>query len=62
MILFSVPAVREALKKYGVIPGVKYAGLYDLRLKVSIDHPVYHLQEPLYSVISPDDADEPSGR
>jgi hypothetical protein len=51
MILFSVPAVRKALKKYGVIPGVKFAGLYDLRLKVSIDHSVYHLQEPLYSVI-----------
>ncbi len=39
MILFSVPAIRKALKKYGVIPGVKFAGLYDLRLKVSIDHP-----------------------
>ena len=62
MVLFSVPAVREALKNYGPIPGVKYAGLYDLRLKVSIDHPVYHLREPLYSVVRPTtDADEPSG-
>ena len=52
MILFSVPAVRKALKKYGVIPDVKFAGLYDLRLKVSIDHSVYHLREALYSVIS----------
>jgi len=61
MILFSVPAVRKALKKYGVIPGVKSAGLYDLRLKVSIDHSVYHLQEPLYSVIGPMiGTDEPS--
>jgi 23S rRNA pseudoU1915 N3-methylase RlmH len=51
MILFSVSAVRNALKKYGVIPKVKFAGLYDLRLKVSIDHSVHHLQEPLYSVI-----------
>ncbi len=51
MILFSVPAVQKALKKYGVIPEVKFAGLYDLRLKVSIDHSIYHLQEPLYSVI-----------
>ena len=51
MILFSVAAVRKALKKYGVIPGVKSAGLYDIRLKVSIDHSVYHVQEPLYSVI-----------
>jgi hypothetical protein len=54
MILFSVPAVRKALKKYGVIPGVKFAGLYDLRLKVSIDHSIYHLQKPLYSVIGTD--------
>jgi hypothetical protein len=58
MILFSVPAARKALKKYGLIPGVKSAGLYDLRLKVSIDHSMYHLQEPLYSVIG---TDEPSG-
>jgi hypothetical protein len=51
MILFSVPAVRKVLKKYGLIPGVKFAGLYDLRLKVSIDYSVCHLQEPLYTVI-----------
>ena len=59
MILFSVPAVRRVLKKYGVIPGVKSAGLYDLRLKVSIDHSVVHLQEPLYSMI---EMAEPSGK
>jgi GT2 family glycosyltransferase len=53
MIVLSVSTVREALKKYSVIPGVKFAGLYDLRLKVSIDHPVYHLQEPIYSIIRP---------
>jgi len=51
MVLVSVPAVRKALKEYGVMPGVKSAGLYDLRLKLSIDHSVYHLHEPLYSVI-----------
>jgi hypothetical protein len=53
MILFSVSALRKTLKKYGLIPGVKSAGFYDLRLKVSIDHSVYHLQEPLYSVMGP---------
>jgi len=58
MMLFSVLAVRKALKKYGAIPGVTHASLYDLRLKVSIDHVVYHLKEPLYSVIG---TDEPSG-
>jgi len=62
MTLFSVPAVRKALKKYGVIPGVKFASLYDLRLKVSIDHSVHHLKELLYSVIGPMiGTDEPSG-
>jgi hypothetical protein len=50
MMLFSVVAVRKALGKYGVISGMKWAGLYDLRLKVSVDYPVYHLKEPLYSV------------
>jgi Glycosyl transferase family 2 len=51
MLLFSVAAVRETLRKYGVVSGMKFAGLYDVRLKVSIDHPVHHLQEPLYSII-----------
>ncbi len=55
MILYSVGAVRKALQKYGAIPSVKYAGLYDLRLKLSTDHPLYHLREPLYSVISSDE-------
>src|SRR4030042_7064053 len=51
LILFSVPTVRKSIKKYGLNPGVKFAGLYDLRLKVSIDSSVFHLPEPLYSVV-----------
>ena len=51
MILYSTAAVRKALEKYGPIPSLKYAGLYDLRLKVSSDHPIDHLPEPLYSVV-----------
>ena len=51
MTLFSVSAVQKALKKYGLIPEVEFAGIYDLRLKVSIDHSIYHLKEPLYTVI-----------
>ena len=63
MILFSVTAVRKAIQKYGLIPYVKFAGLYDLRLKVSTDHSVYHLKEPLYSLIGPKiGTDEPPGR
>ncbi len=49
--LYSVPAIRKALDDYGPIPDVQHAGLYDIRLKVSIDHDVYHLREPLYSVV-----------
>jgi hypothetical protein len=55
--LFSVPIIRKALIKYGDIPQVKFAGLYDLRLKISINHPICHLKEPLFSVIK---AKEPS--
>jgi hypothetical protein len=51
MTLLSVSAIQKALRKYGDIAPVKFAGLYDLRLKISIDHPIYHLKEPLYSVI-----------
>ncbi|MBA4391105.1 MAG: glycosyl transferase [Syntrophus sp. (in: bacteria)] len=50
MMLYSFPAIKTALNSYGKIPDLRYAGLYDIRLKVSIDHDVYHLQEPLYSV------------
>jgi hypothetical protein len=55
MMLFFVPAVKNALEKYGPMLNVRFAGLYALRLKVSIDHPVYHLNEPLYSVIKNDE-------
>jgi hypothetical protein len=58
MILFSTSAIRKTLKKYGDIPAVKFAGLYDLRLKISINHPIYHLNEPLYSVMR---TDKPAG-
>jgi hypothetical protein len=53
IILFSIPAVRSALKTYGGISAVTSAGLYDLRLKLSIDHTLHHVREPLYSVIRP---------
>ncbi len=50
ILFFSVAAVRRALEKYGSIPAVRFAGLYDLRLKVSTDHLMVHLHEPLYSI------------
>jgi hypothetical protein len=58
MMLYSVSAIREAFGKYGPIPSVNYAGLYDIRLKVSIDHSVYHLPEPLYSVIGTEESSD----
>jgi len=51
MMLFSVAAIRRALKKHGATPDVQFAGLYDLRLKIGIDNTLHHLKEPLYSVI-----------
>ncbi|MDD5007180.1 MAG: glycosyltransferase family A protein [Syntrophorhabdaceae bacterium] len=54
MMLFSVPAVRDAVKKYGAIPDTRYAGLYGLRLNVSMDNLIHHVAEPLYSVVMTD--------
>jgi hypothetical protein len=49
LLLFSTAAIRGAVKKFGSCPEVQWAGLYDLRLKVSINHPVFHIQEFLYT-------------
>lgn len=49
LMLFSTVALHEAAKKYGSCPEVQWAGLYDLRFKVSIDRPVFHIQEFLYT-------------
>ena len=51
LVFYNLRSVHGALKKYGVVPGVKWAGLYDLRLKVSIDHETLHLREFLYTRI-----------
>jgi len=48
--LFSTASVKKALKKYGEIEDVKYAGLYDLRLKTSIENRIFHLPEFLYTI------------
>ncbi len=51
---FSTYAVKSALKKFGNIPPVEYAGLYDLRLKVSINHDLFHVQEFLVTKVESD--------
>lgn len=49
LMLFSVAAVKKSVKQYGRIANVSRAGLYDLRLKVSADHEIFHIQELLYT-------------
>ena len=53
--LISISAARAAISKYGSIPAVQFAALYDLRLKVSIDYSIDHLPEYLYSLSSAED-------
>jgi len=54
VLVFSTVVVKEALKRYGKLENVDMAGLYDLRLKVSIDHQLFHIQECLYTKIKSD--------
>jgi hypothetical protein len=54
LLFFSMSAVRSALKKHGDVADVNAAGLYDLRLKVSVDHELFHVQEYLYTKVESD--------
>ncbi|MCX5819163.1 MAG: glycosyltransferase family A protein [Deltaproteobacteria bacterium] len=47
LILISTAAARGALRKYGEIPPCRWAGWYDLRLKLSTDRELFHLPERL---------------
>lgn len=50
VLFLSIYAVRHALAIHGDIPAdVRWGGLYDLRLKLSIDAPILRLPEPLYT-------------
>ncbi|MGA2525629.1 MAG: DUF4922 domain-containing protein [Smithellaceae bacterium] len=51
LFLFSGAAIKATLQKYGTLPSDANIALYDLRLKVSIDYPVFHVPEFLYTVI-----------
>ncbi len=51
LFLFSGNAITAALQKYGTLPSAANIALYDLRLKVSIDYPIFHVPESLYTVI-----------
>jgi len=52
--MYSARAARSAVKKYGTLANVRSGALYDLRLKVSVDHQLFHIREYLYSVIETD--------
>lgn len=54
LMLFSIPAARASMKKYGAVPKVDRAGVYDLRLKISINHQLFHIQEYLYTNVESD--------
>jgi GT2 family glycosyltransferase len=50
LILLSTAAALRALRKYGEIPAYRWAGWYDLRLKISADQDLFHLPERLSTV------------
>ncbi len=45
--IFSAAAVRKSLKRHGDIRNGEWSGWYDLRLKLSIDHMLFHIPEVL---------------
>ena len=48
--LLSREAVVKALRDHGEIsPDIRWGGLYDLRLKLSIDSTIFRIPEPLYT-------------
>ena len=47
LILLSRSAARRAIRKYGEMLAYRWAGWYDLRLKISADHDLFHLPERL---------------
>ncbi|MFZ2286681.1 MAG: glycosyltransferase family A protein [Bacteroidales bacterium] len=52
VILYSAKAFREACSRMD--EGYSFAGLYDLRLKISQNHPLVHIQELLYTEVETD--------
>ena len=61
LILLSTAAARRAVRKYGEIPPYRWAGWYDLRLKISADQDLFHLPERL-STVDREQAAEEGGR
>ena len=53
LFLISLEAARNAISKYGALPVDPEDALYDLRLKISTDHPVMRIPECLYAAATP---------
>lgn len=51
-------ALRSAMDRHGPPAEVRWSGQYDLRLKLSVEHPLVRLPEPLYTVVEPDSRDD----
>src|SRR5574341_1874891 len=50
VLLFSRQAVEKAINEHGAIsPELNWGGLYDLRLKLSINSSIFRIPEPLYT-------------
>lgn len=62
VLLFSPAAVESVLSKYGRLPADEYCALYDLRLKISIEYPIIHAPEALYTVVERKEKQDGKGR
>jgi len=54
LVLVETAAARQALKKHGTIPPYRWAGWYDLRLKIAAERELFHLPESLGLVVKTD--------
>jgi glycosyl transferase family 2 len=55
VVLVSREAVVKALREQGGIsPDIRWGGLYDLRLKLSINSTIFRIPEPLYTRVAAD--------
>lgn len=53
LLIYKSEALKEAIKRMGEVD-YKFAGLYDLRLKVSQTHPIVRINEFLYTEVEED--------
>lgn len=51
LMLIPTDAFRSTIERRKLSGCILYAGLYDLRLTLSIDAPIHHISRPLYSVL-----------